>query len=130
MAVASYSMLPLLYLFVSVETKVRRDGQEVSEVDLPTGVEIALRPDRIVLLTEVHRKCKEISEVDAAIKIRVTRASSQDLFDQVLLIRQIEHFFAHYKDLEPGKWVKIIRWGDAAEARAIVQNAIALAKAA
>src|ERR687890_2142213 len=28
---------------------------------------------------------------------------------------QIEHFFAHYKDLEPGKWVKIVGWGDAAD---------------
>jgi len=31
-------------------------------------------------------------------------------------LKQIEHFFAHYKDLEPGKWVKIVRWGDAEEA--------------
>ena len=37
---------------------------------------------------------------------------------------QFEHFFAHYKDLEPGKWVKIDRWGDAEEARRIVQKAI------
>src|SRR5277367_3542455 len=37
-----------------------------------------------------------------------------------ITLQQIEHFFAHYKDLEPGKWVKIMRWGDAAEARALV----------
>jgi inorganic pyrophosphatase len=41
-----------------------------------------------------------------------------------ITLRQFEHFFAHYKDLEPGKWVKIDRWGDAEEARRIVQNAI------
>ena len=41
-----------------------------------------------------------------------------------ITLHQIEHFFAHYKDLEPDKWVKIIRWGDAAEAREIVQQAI------
>ncbi len=29
---------------------------------------------------------------------------------------QIEHFFSHYKDLEPGKWVKVLGWGDAAAA--------------
>jgi inorganic pyrophosphatase len=39
-------------------------------------------------------------------------------------LHQFEHFFAHYKDLEPGKWVKIDRWGDAEEARSIVQKAI------
>jgi inorganic pyrophosphatase len=29
-----------------------------------------------------------------------------------ILIQQIEHFFAHYKDLEPGKWVKVLGWED------------------
>jgi inorganic pyrophosphatase len=47
-----------------------------------------------------------------------------------ITIQQIEHFFAHYKDLEPGKWVKIERWGDAAEGRRIVAEAIERAKAA
>ena len=41
--------------------------------------------------------------------------------------KQIEHFFAHYKDLEPGKWVKIIRWGDAAEARKLIADGVARA---
>ena len=44
--------------------------------------------------------------------------------------RQIEHFFAHYKDLEPGKWVKIIRWGDADEARKMIEAGMARAKTA
>jgi inorganic pyrophosphatase len=38
--------------------------------------------------------------------------------------RQIEHFFLHYKDLEPGKWVKLLGWGDAAEARRLIVEAI------
>ena len=41
-----------------------------------------------------------------------------------ITIHQIEHFFAHYKDLEPNKWVKIIRWGDAEEARKLISEAI------
>jgi inorganic pyrophosphatase len=47
-----------------------------------------------------------------------------------ITIEQIEHFFAHYKDLEPGKWVKIMRWGDADEARRMVVDGIERAKAA
>ena len=47
-----------------------------------------------------------------------------------ITLEQIEHFFAHYKDLEPGKWVKIVRWGDAEEARALVLEVIERAKAA
>jgi inorganic pyrophosphatase len=47
-----------------------------------------------------------------------------------ITLQQIEHFFTHYKDLEPNKWVKIIRWGNAEEARKIVTEAIERAKAA
>ena len=41
---------------------------------------------------------------------------------------QIKHFFEHYKDLEPGKWVKVTGWGDAAEARKMIVEAIERAK--
>jgi inorganic pyrophosphatase len=47
-----------------------------------------------------------------------------------ITLDQIKHFFEHYKDLEPGKWVKVIRWGDAAEAKALVLKGIERAKAA
>ena len=47
-----------------------------------------------------------------------------------ITIQQIEHFFAHYKDLEPDKWVKIVRWGDADEARLLVLEGIERAKKA
>ena len=46
-----------------------------------------------------------------------------------ITIKQIEHFFEHYKDLEPGKWAKIIRWGDAEEARRLIIEGIERAKA-
>ena len=38
---------------------------------------------------------------------------------------QIEHFFTHYKDLESGKWVKIVRFGDADDAKTMIAEAIA-----
>jgi len=37
-----------------------------------------------------------------------------------ITLKQIEHFFASYKDLEVGKWVKVLGWGDAARARELV----------
>lgn len=36
---------------------------------------------------------------------------------QPALLELIEHFFAHYKDLEPDKWVEIRGWRDAALAK-------------
>jgi inorganic pyrophosphatase len=44
-----------------------------------------------------------------------------------ITIEQIQHFFEHYKDLEPGKWVKVIGWGDSTEARQLIVEAIARA---
>jgi inorganic pyrophosphatase len=46
-----------------------------------------------------------------------------------ITLRQFEHFFAHYKDLEPNKWVKIQGWGDADHARRIIREAIDRARA-
>ncbi len=47
-----------------------------------------------------------------------------------ITLEQIQHFFEHYKDLEPGKWVKVQGWGDAAEARGLIMELIERAKAA
>ena len=40
-------------------------------------------------------------------------------------LERIGHFFAHYKDLEKGKWVKLDGWGGAQEAKAILSGAMA-----
>ena len=41
-----------------------------------------------------------------------------------ITLDQIRHFFEHYKDLEPGKWVKVKGWGDAAMARKLITEAM------
>ncbi len=46
-----------------------------------------------------------------------------------ITLQQIEHFFSHYKDLETGKWVRVLGWGDSAKAREIILEAIERAKA-
>jgi len=45
-----------------------------------------------------------------------------------ITLHQIRHFFEHYKDLEPGKWVEIKRWGSADEAREMIIKAISRAQ--
>jgi inorganic pyrophosphatase len=45
-----------------------------------------------------------------------------------ITLDQVAHFFEHYKDLEPGKWVKIGGWHDAAHARKMIVEAIERAK--
>ena len=46
-----------------------------------------------------------------------------------ITLEQVQHFFEHYKDLEPGKWVKMLGWGDADEAKALIRAAIERARA-
>jgi inorganic pyrophosphatase len=41
-----------------------------------------------------------------------------------ITIQQIQHFFEHYKDLEPGKWVKTLGWGDVDVAKRLISEAI------
>ena len=58
------------------------------------------------------------------IKYEMDKAAGTFVVDRFLhtpmrypALDQIQHFFEHYKDLEPGKWVKLIGWGDVEEAR-------------
>ncbi|MFO7189141.1 MAG: inorganic diphosphatase [Pseudomonadota bacterium] len=41
-----------------------------------------------------------------------------------LLLDQICHFFEHYKDLEPGKWVKVVGWFGPDEAKKDIQDGV------
>jgi len=50
----------------------------------------------------------------------------KDIEDVPQLLRdQIKHFFENYKDLEPGKWVKVSGWENAAAARAEIEKSVA-----
>jgi inorganic pyrophosphatase len=42
-----------------------------------------------------------------------------------LRLKTIQHFFEHYKDLEPGKWVKVLGWDGPDAARAEVERGMA-----
>lgn len=57
-------------------------------------------------LTPVYQKIQEFSDLPE------------------LLIQQIEHFFENYKDLEPGKWVKVDGWAGAAEAKKEIEKSV------
>ncbi len=84
---------------------------------LITGTVIRCRPVGMLKMTdESGVDAKIISvPVDKLSPIYSNVQSTDDL--PGLLLSQICHFFEHYKDLEPGKWVKIDGWGSADEAR-------------
>jgi inorganic pyrophosphatase len=45
-----------------------------------------------------------------------------------ILLQQIEHFFTHYKDLEPDKWVRVGRWFGRVDAERIIAESIERAR--
>jgi inorganic pyrophosphatase len=89
------------------------------------GAVISVRPVGVLLMEDNAGMDEKIVAVPSQhISQRFDGISNySDLPD--ITIKQIEHFFAHYKDLEPGKWVKIVRWGDAEEARKLIREGIA-----
>ncbi|MDQ8020969.1 MAG: inorganic diphosphatase [Moraxellaceae bacterium] len=74
------------------------------------GVVIRCRPIGVLKMED------EAGEDGKVLAVPVSKLTP--LYDHVktyadlppLQLRQIEHFFQHYKDLEPGKWVKVLGW--------------------
>ncbi len=92
------------------------------------GCVLAARPIGVLLMED------EAGQDEKILAVPATRLhpfysdvkSYKDLPD--ILTGQIAHFFQHYKDLEPNKWVKILGWKDADEAARLILEGIASAK--
>jgi len=46
-----------------------------------------------------------------------------------ITLEQVQHFFEHYRELDPRKSVKMQVWGDPTETKVLIGEAIARAKA-
>jgi inorganic pyrophosphatase len=92
------------------------------------GAYISVRPVGVLLMEDEGGQDEKIIAVPSSkLTQRYDRVRNySDLPD--ITLKQIEHFFEHYKDLEPNKWVKIVRWGDAAEAQKLILEGIERAK--
>ncbi|HKJ71157.1 MAG TPA: inorganic diphosphatase [Gammaproteobacteria bacterium] len=105
----------------------------LSEDDDPTDVLVVSReavyPGSVLRSRPVGiLEMEDESGVDAKIlavpheKVDNTYVDIADVTDLPESLRNsIKHFFEHYKDLEPGKWVKVNDWKSVSEARAIIE---------
>ena len=84
------------------------------------GAVVRCRPVAALIMEDEHGEDDKI--------IAVPIATSPEPALPAAIRGQIAHFFQHYKDLDPGKWVKIRGWVEAAEARQLIAAAIARAK--
>lgn len=92
------------------------------------GAVINVRPIGVLLMEDDGGGDEKIIAVPSP-KLTQRYASTEE-YTQLpdITLKQIEHFFLHYKDLEPGKWVKLLGWGNAEQARRLIVEAIARAR--
>jgi inorganic pyrophosphatase len=88
------------------------------------GAVIAVRPVGVLKMQDEAGGDEKIIAVPVS---RLTRRYDKvvtytDLPD--ISIKQIEHFFEHYKDLEPNKWVRVQGWGGPDEAKQLIMDSI------
>jgi inorganic pyrophosphatase len=96
----------------------------VSPFPLDLGVVVRCRPVGML-------KMEDESGIDAKL-VAVPVDKLTPLYKHVketsdlpeLTLKQIQHFFEHYKDLEPGKWVKVTGWADTAAAKQEILSSI------
>lgn len=69
--------------------------------------------DAKILAVPIEKACRQMADVK----------SLQDV--SPLLLDSLIHFFEHYKDLEPNKWVKVDGWDDKAAAEKELRDGIA-----
>jgi inorganic pyrophosphatase len=105
------------------------DAMVVGRVPVAVGCVLRSRPIGVMLM-------EDESGIDEKI-LCVPHTKLHPFWDEVasytdlppILVQQIEHFFAHYKDLEPGKWVRIKGWGGPEVAAEMIEKAIKRAAA-
>jgi inorganic pyrophosphatase len=101
----------------------------VNTRELVPGCVINVRPVGVLIMEDNAGQDEKV--------IAVPSHALTKRYDHVLTIsdlpdittEQIEHFFEHYKDLEPGKWVKIGDWHGAEDAKRMIVESIERAKA-
>lgn len=69
----------------------------------PDAKLIAVPHDKLSRLYSHVRQCSDLSD---------------------LMLQQIQHFFENHKALEPGKWVRMERWGSLDDARMEIQKSV------
>lgn len=105
------------------------DGDPV-DVLVPTpfpllaGSVIRCRPIGVLNMTDESGEDAKILAVPVDKLSTIYRGINEITQIPDLLLNQISHFFEHYKDLEPNKWVKIEGWQDAQAARDEITSSV------
>ena len=96
----------------------------VSQVPVVAGAVVRCRPVGALMMEDEAGGDEKIIAVpvDALAPFYSNVRSYRDL--PKIMCEQIAHFFQHYKDLEKGKWVSIVKWLDAKAAEKLIEDSI------
>ncbi|MBU4518231.1 MAG: inorganic diphosphatase [Gammaproteobacteria bacterium] len=97
----------------------------ITPVPLIPGVVVPCRAIGILKMTDEAGEDGKVLAVptDKILSLYSRWQKPDDL--NPMRLKAIEHFFEHYKDLEPGKWVKVQGWEDKASAHKEILDGIA-----
>ena len=96
----------------------------VNQVPVVAGAVVRCRPVGALMMEDEAGGDEKIIAVpvDALAPFYSNVRSYRDL--PKIMCEQIAHFFQHYKDLEKGKWVSIVKWLDAKAAEKLIEDSI------
>ena len=97
----------------------------ITPVPLIAGVVVTCRPLGILKMQDEAGGDSKLLAVpiDKILSIYSQWKTHADL--NPMRLKTIQHFFEHYKDLEEGKWVKVVGWEGPAAAQAEISDGIA-----
>lgn len=96
----------------------------ITPVPLNTGVVVRCRPLAVLKMEDESGLDAKVLAVPVDKLSTLYRGLKTHTELPPIILKQIEHFFAHYKDLEPNKWVKIGGWEGIDAARAEIMAGV------
>ena len=91
---------------------------------LVPGAVVRCRPFGVLFMEDDGGQDEKIIAVPVS-KLTRMYDNIQDIEDfPEIQLERVKHFFTHYKDLEPGKWAKIDRIGNLADAKKVILDSI------
>ncbi|MFA6016266.1 MAG: inorganic diphosphatase [Gallionellaceae bacterium] len=97
----------------------------ITPVPLNTGVVVRCRPLAVLQMEDESGFDAKVLAVPVDKLSTLYRGLKSHNELPEIILKQISHFFQHYKDLEPNKWVKIGGWEGIEEARKEIMAGVA-----
>ncbi len=96
----------------------------VSRTSVAPGSVIRCRPIGVLIMEDESGQDEKILAVPVD-KLDLKYKNVKEITDiPEAFLNEIKHFFEHYKDLEPGKWVKLKEYKGSEEAKSLIIKAV------